>query len=219
MTTATGQYVLDFKAESPEDPWSDANWTVRTGGFAITSGSPNYLRPDPGGLDYTTNLASYEGSTYAGSTWSVRVECGSLSDRISLFIGNSGGAGYSFRFVGSSAVIQRHEYWANGINAAIRTASSFSVAAGDVVEFSLTAGSPNTFKMKKNGVEHASWDGELSDSTHTISEPRCAFGFVNFTDGAQSVRSVGVDYEPVVLPPAGLYPDAMTRRYQHMLIR
>jgi hypothetical protein len=155
MATATGEYARNFATpEADENPFVDANFTVRSGGTArIASG---LLRPN------TTTFLAYSGAlSYDGGAVEVSAEVNATADDDEVLIGalDENGDGYLLRIRATAVIVLVYTAYAV-VDSFGSAAVAFS--ADDLYSFRVTKGAPNTVAATRNGSAIT-----LSASTHT----------------------------------------------------
>lgn len=141
-TTATGECSVNFAALGDSNPWSNASYTVRSGGTTrIASG---VLRPN------TTTFFAYTGSAYDGGSIScgMEVNASAVDDETQCGALDQNGDGIMIMVRPTQAVIVVLDNYVVIDSAAT---VSFTLVADDLFTFTLTKGSPNTFSATRNG--------------------------------------------------------------------
>jgi hypothetical protein len=158
MTTATGQYAINFGTPlADQNPWVDAAWTKRSGGTdKIASG---LLRPN------TTAFYSYTGAAYSGSsiTIGVEVNAAATDDEVVGYITDSSGNGFGIQIAPTIVVVTVLTAWV--VTDSVGTAS-ITLGTNDLFTFQVTKGTPNTVAVTRNGSTLT-----LSTSTYSLSLP------------------------------------------------
>lgn len=180
MTTATGEFAVNFNGAGNQNPWSNANFTVRNGG--TTRIDTNVLRPN------TTGFFAYTGSAYDGGSVSVSAEVNAVADDDEVCIGSldQNGDGFVLRIRSLTVVVLVLDNYAVvdsfGSGAAI-------LSADDLYAFTVTKGSPNTVAATKNGVTIT-----LSATTYslTLATMEAIFQLKAENVGTAAVKSLAV---------------------------
>jgi hypothetical protein len=143
MTTATGQYAINFGAPlADQNPWVDAAWTKRSGGTdRIASG---LLRPN------VTAFYSYTGATYSGSsiTIGIEVNAAATDDEVVGYITDSSGNGFGIQIASTIVVVTVLTAWV--VTDSVGTAA-ITLGTNDLFTFQVTKGTPNTVAVTRNG--------------------------------------------------------------------
>lgn len=142
MTTATGDVAVNFAVLGDANPWTDADFTVRSGG--TTRVASGVLRPN------LTTFFAYTGGTYDGGpiTVSAEVNASASSDEPVLGALDENGDGIMLMVQPTQVVvivIDNYVVIDSGGTAAI------TLTADDLFTFTLTKGSPNTYSATHNG--------------------------------------------------------------------
>lgn len=146
MTTATGDYAIDWSGVSDVNPYTNAGWTAEgPGGFTIQSGSLRPIAADG------RNFFAYTGAAVSGDVYSAKMEVNHASasglDQNGPAILDTSGNGYCVEV--------------NGVNTRLRKVVAYNTSgiayddvayvSGDVFEITVDV-SDGSVEAFKNGV-------------------------------------------------------------------
>lgn len=185
MATVTGEYAINFATESNENPWVDANFTLRT---AATG------RIESGVLTgSTTCWYEHSGGAYDGGDVTAKMELGATSgggDYARCGCLDENGDGYVFSAGDSSSNncgILRYDNWVYA--AVVQLTTVGTLASGSEIAITVTKGSPNTIVVTHNGSQIQS----TTDSGATLGTVHAGLGTVNGNVAGTTIRSFAVD--------------------------
>lgn len=182
MATATGEFAFNFATAGDENPFVDPSFTDLLAGDAqIASG----LLRQVGFQDY---LMAYTGGTYDGGPVGASVEVNASGSGDEVLVGalDENGDGFLLRIRNGQAIVLVYTAYAivdsNGSNA-------ITLATDDLIEFTVTKGSPNSYAATQNGSPLT-----LSATTYTksLSNLRAVWGHIAGNVGASAIKSLAV---------------------------
>jgi hypothetical protein len=193
---ATGQYAVDFSVLADQNPWSDANFTVRSGGTTrIASG---LQRPN------TSTIYAYTGGTYDGTAIEVAAEINAtaVDDEVMMGALDQNGDGFLIRVQPTAVIVLVYDNYV--------VVDSFGSAtptwvSNDIYTFKVTKGSPNSVVAKRNGSTIT-----LSASTYSLSLAtlEAIWNLQAENVGASAVKSIavvsGLVTAAAYVPPIGI---------------
>lgn len=194
MTTATGEYGYDFKAQSAAASWSDSNFTLVStkGGRIYDNGSEKVLRCVAAEVGAGIVLYKYTGGTYDGGDVTAKIEiiaCNSGGDDAVAGIFDENGDGYYLRVFGNSLIVRYSTDHGENFVDSVGT-GSITFVAGKIATLTVTKGSPNSVAVTYDGSPVT-----LSGSTHsaTLGTLKACVGVDPNNSGAAEIGSFAVD--------------------------
>lgn len=184
MSTATGDYALDFSGLSNQNPFSNANFTNIQNTMQVFSGLLSHIA-------YASATIAFTGGTYDGGNVVAKAEvhdCGGGDDWVRIGVVDGNNTGYWLEMNGTAAYIS---YYANGAyDSVVGTATMPTFVADSNFEIEVTKGSPNAIAVRRNGSNVT-----FTASTHTatLGAMRAEWGIIPNNAGACTFKSIAVD--------------------------
>lgn len=201
MTTATGQYAINYAVLGDANPYSNSDFTNVTGTVRISSG---LLRAN---ADW---IGKYTGGTYDGTAVGVgfEVNASPLNDEVYGGVLDQNNDGFLLRIRPTGCFV--FVYTAAALVDSFGS-GSFTLATDDLFTFTCTKGSPNTVAVTRNGSSVT-----LSQSTYTktLGNLAGAMQIVNGNVGAGAIKSFAITTglsvasakaPPPLRPPGWMY--------------
>lgn len=200
MTTATGDFAVNFAALANADPYSNANFTPIDSGLAVQILSSALKPSNTGGGQFGLRRFRYNGAMQAGAIIRAKVEIGNAAsgDEDNCAIIDSTGAGYLLQINATAVGIRTVN--AAGTTAGLVGATATSAASGDVFVLELNQAT-HTLVGYLNGTAISGFS--VTDSTYTTG---LAFGFAfdSENSNASTIKSFagdGISLAAVAIPP------------------
>lgn len=204
-TTATGEIAVNFAVLGDSNPWTNANFTIRSGGTTrIASG---VLRPN------TTTFFAYTGSSYDGGaiTVSAEINASAVDDEPVLGALDGNGDGIMLMVRPTQVVVIVVDNYVVVDSAAT---ASITLTADDLFTFTLTKGAPNSFSATQNGSPIT-----LSASTYslTLATLEATWEVKSENVGTAAIKSLAVVDGLSAGAPTSM--PVFFRHYQQMISR
>lgn len=181
-TTATGQCAVNFAPLSDVNPWTNASYSVSSGG--TTRVASGVLRPN------TTTFFYYSGASpgYSGSaiTVSAEVNASAVDDEPVIGALDENGDGFMMMIRPTQVIVLVLD---NYVVIDSNGSATITLAADDLFTFTLTKGTPNSYSATRNGVAIS-----LSATTYplTLSTMRATWEMKAENVGTAAVKSLAV---------------------------
>lgn len=183
MTTATGQFAIDYSGVGDVNPYTNANLTQGATNSQVTSGLLVHV-------SFTNSIYMYNGTMSGAGVATSKVEAHASGgdDGVRLYVLDENNDGFVADIDGTAVIIPYFDNGAQTDVAATATLGSFT--ADDLFVFTVTKGTPNSFTLTQNGSGVT-----LSASTYsaTLGTIKPGFGLQVNNSGACSIKSIAFD--------------------------
>jgi hypothetical protein len=192
VTTATGQYQINFVPLANQNPWVDPDWTGKLftayQGTLQIRGAPTAWLGQAGGQSlYQANGLSYDPTAIQKLT--VEVKTGASTDRLYLSLADSSGNGYIAEYdpIAATLYISFCQNWVV-VDVLYPAITGIPGVNGDLFAISVQTGNPDTIIAFLNGAEVGTRTKALSHGTLMA-----GFGTINNNAGTAGAYSLAID--------------------------